>query len=64
LKEMAVSAAKQVIDDGHLKILEPMPPYERRIIHLILKDFDGIKTESQGEGQLRRVVIKPGSNAA
>jgi spoIIIJ-associated protein len=64
LKEMALTLAKQVIEDGQVKILEPMPPSERRIIHLILKDFEGVKTESQGEGQLRRVVIKPGSIAA
>jgi len=64
LKEMALSLARQAADDGQIKILEPMPAYERRIIHLILKDFNGVKTESQGEGQLRRVVIKPGSDAA
>lgn len=63
LKEMAFSLARQVSDDGQEKILEPMPSYERRVIHLTLKDFNGVKTESQGEGQLRRVIIKPGSDA-
>jgi spoIIIJ-associated protein len=62
LKEMAISFARQVTSEGRPKILEPMPSYERRIIHMALKEFDGIKTESQGEGQLRRVVIKPGSD--
>jgi spoIIIJ-associated protein len=36
-----------------------MSPYERRIIHLALKDKEGIKTESVGEGSERQVVIKP-----
>ena len=64
LKEMALSLARQVANDGKEKTLEPMPSYERRIIHLTLKDFDGVKTESQGEGELRRTIIKPGSDAA
>jgi len=63
LKEMALSLAKEVRDNGQAKMLEPMPAYERRIIHLILKEFGGVVTESQGEGQLRRVVIKPSSEA-
>jgi len=64
LKEMALSLARQVSGDGQEKTLEPMPSYERRIVHLALKDFSGVKTESQGEGQLRRVIIRPGSDAA
>jgi spoIIIJ-associated protein len=62
LKEMALTLARQVTSEGRPKILEPMPSYERRIIHLALKEFGGVKTESQGEGLLRRVVIKPGSD--
>jgi spoIIIJ-associated protein len=60
---MALSLAKEVTDGGQAKMLEPMSAYERRIIHLILKEFEGVKTESQGEGQLRRVIIKPSSEA-
>jgi spoIIIJ-associated protein len=37
---------------------EPMPAYERRIIHMFLEDAKNIKTESEGQGQNRRVVIK------
>lgn len=64
LKEMALSLARQVSGEGQEKILEPMSSFERRIVHLALKDFNGVKTESQGEGQLRRVIIRPGSDAA
>ncbi len=38
--------------------LTPMSPYERLIIHTTLQDAPNIKTESQGEGRNRRVVIK------
>lgn len=37
---------------------DPMPSYDRRIIHLFLEDLDDIKTESTGVGKERRVVIK------
>ncbi len=37
---------------------DPMPAYERRIIHLFLEDAKNIKTESEGQGQNRRVIIK------
>lgn len=37
--------------------LEPMNPYERRIIHSALQDFDGVSTYSEGNEPYRRVVI-------
>lgn len=39
--------------------LEPMPPHERRIIHLTLADHPDVTTASIGEGEERRVVISP-----
>ena len=39
--------------------LEPMPPNERRIIHITLRENDAVYTESTGEGQRRRVRIFP-----
>jgi spoIIIJ-associated protein len=38
--------------------IDPMPAFERRIIHLFLEGDKEIKTESEGEGPNRRVVIK------
>jgi len=38
--------------------IDPMPAFERRIIHLFLENDKEIKTESEGEGPNRRVVIK------
>ncbi len=39
--------------------LEPMPPNERRIVHLALRDNPDVMTESTGEGEARKVVILP-----
>jgi spoIIIJ-associated protein len=36
-----------------------MPPSERRIIHLALRDYPGIITESSGEGERRKIQILP-----
>lgn len=38
--------------------IDPMPAFERRIVHEFLSDATDLKTESQGEGHSRRVVIK------
>ena len=39
--------------------LEPMPPNERRIVHLALAQDATVITESIGEGENRKVVIRP-----
>ena len=39
--------------------LETMPPNERRIIHMELAEDPDVETESTGEGEMRRVVIRP-----
>ncbi|MCA9876015.1 MAG: single-stranded DNA-binding protein, partial [Anaerolineales bacterium] len=38
---------------------EPMPPHERRIIHMTLRDDQDVYTESTGEGKRRKVRIIP-----
>ena len=59
VKEMAASAAKEVARTGQPRWLAPMNAYERRIIHVALADVSDIKTESEGAGEGRRIVIKP-----
>ena len=39
--------------------LPPMPPGERRIVHMPLKNHPRVTTESQGEGEERHVVVYP-----
>jgi spoIIIJ-associated protein len=59
LKELARSVADEVALTKKERILEPMPAYERRIIHLELASRSDVTTESIGKEPKRRVVIKP-----
>jgi len=59
LRELAKSAADEVALTKKEKVLEPMPSYERRIIHLELAERGDVITESIGKEPKRRVVIKP-----
>jgi spoIIIJ-associated protein len=59
LKEIALHAAQKVGTSGELMLLSPMNPYERRIIHLALKDDERVVTKSEGDGFLRSVGVHP-----
>ena len=59
LQALAVRMAEQVRTRGTPFTLEPMPAYERRVIHLALADHPNVTTQSIGEGDLRKVVILP-----
>lgn len=59
LKRLANRMADQAVQRGRTVILEPMPPHERRIIHLTLRQHPGVTTESVGEGDRRKVTIVP-----
>ena len=59
LQALARRVAEEVKAKGRPFALEPMPAYERRIIHLTLADNPDVATESTGEGEVRKVVIVP-----
>jgi spoIIIJ-associated protein len=59
LQALAWRLAEQVKASKMPFTLEPMLAYERRIIHLALADHADVTTESVGEGEARRVVIRP-----
>lgn len=59
LKRFAVEMADRVKARGAPFTLEPMPPHERRIIHMALADHPQVFTESIGQGDERKVVIRP-----
>jgi spoIIIJ-associated protein len=59
LVELAHRIANEVRASGDVITLEPMPPAERRIIHLELQEEQGVKTESVGSGSDRQVEIMP-----
>lgn len=57
LKKLAEKTAYKVRKKGKAYKLEPMNPYERRIIHSVLQECDDIQTYSEGEEPYRRIVI-------
>lgn len=57
LKGLALRMADRVRSTGHSVTLEPMPPNERRIVHLALAKDPTVITESVGEGDSRKVAI-------
>lgn len=57
LEELAEKVAKNVIRTKKSITLEPMTPYERKIIHTKLQDNSNVKTVSIGEGSHRKIVI-------
>ncbi|MBI2454072.1 MAG: KH domain-containing protein [Parcubacteria group bacterium] len=59
LKALAKNTAHMVLESKKSIELEPMSAFERRIIHLAVETIGGVKSESVGEGEERRVVIKP-----
>lgn len=56
---MAFKTAQQVKRSHRSRLLEPMNPFERRLIHTALNDFDGVETKSEGEGLYKQVRISP-----
>jgi spoIIIJ-associated protein len=59
LRLMAITAAENVKRHGKPFKLNPMSPEERRIVHLAVAEDDAIRTESEGYGEHRQVVIHP-----
>jgi spoIIIJ-associated protein len=59
LKRLAENLAQKAIRFEKKLCLEPMNPYERRIIHATLSEFEGIKTQSEGKEPNRYIVIIP-----
>ena len=59
LQTFARHIAEQVKAKKASFTLDPMPAYERRIVHLTLADYPDVNTESTGQGEARRVVILP-----
>ena len=59
LRELAKRMAERVQSNRQPITLEAMPPNERRIVHISLRDHPTVKTQSIGEGDHRRVMIIP-----
>lgn len=59
LKKLAASLAKKATETGRKVILEPMNPYERRIIHSALAGYENVKTVSEGREPARYIAVIP-----
>ncbi|MCR5808130.1 MAG: Jag N-terminal domain-containing protein [Clostridiales bacterium] len=59
LKRLAKKVASQVRATGRPRALEPMNPYERRVLHSTLQNNPDVTTHSEGEEPNRRVVVTP-----
>ncbi|HKY83853.1 MAG TPA: RNA-binding cell elongation regulator Jag/EloR [Anaerolineales bacterium] len=59
LRQLAQRMADEAVERARTMTLEPMPPAERRIIHLELRDHPRVYTESVGEGEQRKVTVIP-----
>lgn len=59
LRALAKRQAQRVLKYSRSSSLEPMNPYERRIIHTAIQEIEGVTSHSVGEGDRRRVVITP-----
>lgn len=59
LKELAEKLAKKAVEKGRKMVLEPMSPYERRIIHAALSENTEVKTVSEGKEPNRYIAVIP-----
>lgn len=57
LEELAKKVSKNVLRTGRSQSLEPMNPYERRIIHSTISEIEGVTSRSIGEEPFRKVII-------
>ena len=62
LRNLAGRVAQRVASTGRAITLEPMPPNERRIVHLALADHPQVSTASTGDGDRRQVAVEPRSS--
>lgn len=57
LKDLGRATAERVLADGEKIRLQPMTPFERKVVHDAVATFDGVHSESEGEDPRRRVVV-------
>lgn len=59
LERLARRAAEEVMEHGDEIELDPMTPHDRRVIHMVLKEYPGVVTRSEGEEPNRRIIVEP-----
>jgi spoIIIJ-associated protein len=63
LRALALKAAARALREGRAQALEPMSSAERRIVHTVLLEHDGVETASEGRDPARFVVVRPRDSA-
>ncbi len=63
LTSLAKRTAKKALEEGKAYAIGPLPARERRIVHLALRDYPGVFTQSEGEEPARRVIVYPERSA-
>ncbi|MCK9190592.1 MAG: protein jag [Sphaerochaetaceae bacterium] len=56
---IAYKTAEQVKYSGKSRLLEPMNPFERRLVHTALNDFNGVDTKSEGDNLYKQIRVFP-----
>ncbi len=64
LGRFATDVARQVVESGVARALEPMPSADRKIVHDALSGNDAVQTRSEGDDPNRRIVISPANPSA
>ena len=59
LKKIGEEAASKAIATNKPVILNPMTAFERRVVHMVITEKESVKSESVGEGDSRRVMVRP-----
>ena len=59
LGDSAREIAKRVLEEGQSVKMGPMDARSRRLVHIALRDVEGVVTRSEGEGAYRRVCVEP-----
>ncbi|MBV9293685.1 MAG: protein jag [Frankiales bacterium] len=59
LSALGRATAQQVVDSGSPVRLDPMTPFERKVVHDAVSAVDGVVSESEGEEPQRRIVVRP-----
>ncbi len=57
LRDFADGIARRVSESGREEVLDPMNPYERRIVHIAANQVPGVASESLGDGFLKKVKV-------
>ncbi|SHN49388.1 protein jag [Desulfovibrio litoralis] len=59
MRELALSLAQRVKEEGRGLYTRPLSSYHRRVVHMVLQDDTELQTRSKGEGSMKRILILP-----